>query len=200
MSEIVRATPQGLDAAAAAIAAGEVIVIPTDTVYGVAVDPLRPGATQRLFEAKQRPRDIPLPVLVGDPAEASRLGVLTPVAERIAARFWPGAVTIVVERRPEVDADLGLVEATVGLRCPDHDVARSLLRITGPLATTSANLHGEPTPPTAQAVAAVFGGSVSVVVDGGVCEGSPSTVVDCTGDEPALLRDGRVDFALLLDS
>jgi tRNA threonylcarbamoyl adenosine modification protein (Sua5/YciO/YrdC/YwlC family) len=111
------------------------------------------------------------------------------------ARFWPGALTLVLPRHPGVVADLGHDEATIGLRCPDHALARELCRIVGPLATTSANLHGERTATTAQEVEDLFGAAVPVVLDGGTCEGAPSTVVDCTGAEPKLLREGRIPWS-----
>jgi tRNA threonylcarbamoyl adenosine modification protein (Sua5/YciO/YrdC/YwlC family) len=170
-----------------ALRAGLLVVIPTDTVYGLAADPSVPGATDRIFAAKRRGHDLPLPVLVDDIHQARGVAAFTPIATRLAARFWPGPLTIVVRRATGDD--------TVGLRAPDHDIARALCREVGPLATTSANLHGEPTPETAAEVAAVFGDLVAVVVDGGPCTGAPSTVVDCTGDGVTLIREGRLAFA-----
>ena len=107
-------------------------------------------------------------------------------------RCWPGALTIVVPRRPGLTADLGSDDATIGIRRPAHAVVRQLCQRVGPLAVTSANLHGGETPATAAGVAELFGAEVAVVVDGGVCAGAPSTVVDCTGPEPRLLREGAV--------
>jgi L-threonylcarbamoyladenylate synthase len=103
-----------------------------------------------------------------------------------------------VPRDPDLQADLGDDEMTVGVRCPDHPVPLALCRRLGPLATTSANRHGEPTPTTAAGVAEVFGDAVPLVLDAGPCDGSPSTVVDCTGVEPKLLREGRVPWADVL--
>jgi tRNA threonylcarbamoyl adenosine modification protein (Sua5/YciO/YrdC/YwlC family) len=110
-------------------------------------------------------------------------------------RFWPGPLTIVIPSRPDLGADLGDDEATIGVRCPDHPVAMALCWAVGPLATTSANVHGQPTLQTAAEVDAVLGPVISVVLDGGRCDGDPSTVVDCTGQEPKLLREGRVPWA-----
>jgi tRNA threonylcarbamoyl adenosine modification protein (Sua5/YciO/YrdC/YwlC family) len=107
-------------------------------------------------------------------------------------RFWPGPLTLVVARRPGLGADLGDDVATIGVRCPAHPVARKLCAAVGPLATTSANLHGCPPLTTAAAVASAFGDAVAVVLDGGACTGLPSTVVDCTGATPTLLRQGGV--------
>ena len=185
-----------LDEAVDALRRGDVVVIPTDTVYGVAVDPFVDGSTQRLFDAKRRPRDVTLPVLIGDPADVTKIAVVTPLAQSLIGAHWPGALTIVLPRRDDVSFDLGTNEATVGVRCPDHPVVRELCSRVGPLAVTSANLHGQPTPATADEVARELGTAVSVVVDGGPCAGAPSTVVDCTGDRVVVLREG----ALLLDA
>ncbi|MGH9150676.1 MAG: L-threonylcarbamoyladenylate synthase, partial [Acidimicrobiales bacterium] len=108
--------------------------------------------------------------------------------------FWPGALTLVLARRAGLNADLGSDDATIGVRCPAHPVPLALCRRLGPLATTSANLHGQPTPPGGEEVAALFGGVV-LVLDGGTCAGAPSTVVDCTGAEVKLLREGRIPWA-----
>lgn len=193
MVEIVPSSSRlALARAGDALRAGEVVVIPTDTVYGVAVDPFAPGATERLFAAKRRPRDVTLPVLVASPDDAEQVAVVTPLARDLAARHWPGGLTIVLDRVPGLDLDLGTNEATVGVRCPDHDLARELCAEIGPLAVTSANLHGEPTPATAPEVAAALGEAVAFVIDGGACAGVPSTVVDCTGVSPVVLRAGAI--------
>ncbi len=182
--------------AVVALAEGRAIAIPTDTVYGLAVDPFLPGAADRLFELKVRPRDVSLPVLVSGLEQALELATAVPAsAAALMARFWPGALTVVLPARPGLGADLGDDEATVGIRCPDHPVPLALCRAVGPLATTSANRHGEPTLTTAADVAATFGDAVVLVLDGGTCTGSPSTVVDCTGVEPKLLRKGRLPWA-----
>ena len=186
-----------LDDAVAALRRGEVIVIPTDTVYGVAVDPFVDGATQRLFDAKRRPRDVTLPVLVGSPSDVDKVAVVTDIARPLIDAHWPGALTIVLPRRADVSFDLGTNESTVGVRCPDHDIVRELCRQVGPLAVTSANIHGEPTPTTAADVARALGAGVTVVVDGGPCAGAPSTVVDCTGADVVLLREGRIPLERL---
>jgi L-threonylcarbamoyladenylate synthase len=184
---------RALAEAVRALSAGWPVGIPTDTVYGLAVDPFRPGATDRLFAAKRRPREVNLPVLVSGLEQVFLLATGIPEgAMRLMDRFWPGPLTIVLPSRPDLDADLGEDEATVGVRCPDHVVPRALSERAGPLATTSANLHGRPTLTTAEEVVSVFERSVPVVLDGGECRGRPSTVVDCTGQEPKLLREGRL--------
>lgn len=198
-SAVSAASAAALEQAVAALAEGGVIGLPTDTVYGLAVDPFLPGAADRLFEVKQRPRDVSLAVLVSGVEQALSLATAVPAsAAALMARFWPGALTVVLPARPGLGADLGDDEATVGVRCPAHPVPLALCAAVGPLATTSANRHREPTLTTAAEVAAAFGDEVAVVLDGGTCTGSPSTVVDCTGVEPKLLREGRVPWTEVL--
>jgi L-threonylcarbamoyladenylate synthase len=184
----------GVPEAIAALEAGEPIVLPTDTVYGVAVDPARPGATERLFAVKERPVEAALPVLAATVEQA--LGLAADVPESallLAERFWPGGLTLVVRRAPGVTYDLGGRDhLTIGLRVPDHALARELASAVGPLAATSANLHGRPTPVTADGVAAELGDRVALVLDGGPCEGAPSTVVSCTAEGVHVLREGRI--------
>lgn len=186
---------EALEAAVRALEAGEVVAVPTDTVYGLAVLPGVPSATERLFAVKRRPRGVELPVLAADAAQAFALAAdpVPDAARRLAAHYWPGALTIVVARRPGLEWDLGTGGATIGLRVPDHPVVVALCRRLGPLAVTSANRHGEPTPPTAAEVAAVLGDEVPVVIDGGRCDGAPSTVVAVEADGTVrVLREGRL--------
>jgi L-threonylcarbamoyladenylate synthase len=194
-----RGDPTPATALAAAVDAlrdGQVVGIPTDTVYGLAVDPWRAGASERVFAVKHRPRGVQLPVLVADEHQAGALcGDIPEAGRRLMARFWPGALTIVVGRRPGLGLDLGDNQRTVGLRCPDHPVALALCRAVGPLATTSANHHGEPPARHAAAVAAL--GGVGVVLDGGRCDGEPSTVVDCSAGDPQLRRAGAIPWTLI---
>lgn len=187
-----------LDELAACLAAGEVVAVPTDTVYGLAVDPRLPGAVERLFALKGRPEQSALPVLIADPAELDDLAKTPPPAARLAARYWPGALTMVVSRHSGVLFDLGGDPTTIGLRCPDNAVLRQLLEITGPLAVTSANRHGEPPCHTADAVRRHLGTGVSRVLDGGRCDGLPSTVVSLTGGALRCLREGDLSFAELV--
>jgi tRNA threonylcarbamoyl adenosine modification protein (Sua5/YciO/YrdC/YwlC family) len=192
-------SPAALDRAEGALDRGEVVVIPTDTVYGLAACAGSPGASATVFALKQRPTDVPLAVLVADEAQAvALLDDLPDWAAALMDDFWPGPLTIVGRRRPGVTLDLGASAGTVGVRCPDHEFVRALSDRVGPLATTSANLHGQPTPRTAAAVIAQLAptlGPESLVVDGGPCTGSASTVVDVTGAEPVVLRQGPVDLA-----
>ncbi len=188
---------EAINAAVAILRAGGIAGVPTDTVYGLAADPFRAGATDRLFKVKRRPRSFELPVLVADIDQALALtvaGAVPPAAERLMAFFWPGPLTVVLPRRPDLDADLGSDDATIGLRCPNHPVPLALCRAIGPIATTSANRHGEDPATSAADLAAALGSAVEVVLDGGPCTGTPSTVVDCTGAEPHLLREGRLSW------
>jgi L-threonylcarbamoyladenylate synthase len=186
--------------AAEALRAGRPVVLPTDTVYGLAALPTVEGATATLFRLKGRGHDTPVAVLCADADQA--LGLAAPGAvgaevRRIADRLWPGPLTVVLPRRPGLPYELGEPAETVGLRCPDHRLVRALAAAVGPLATTSANRHGEPTPSTAPEVAAVFGPAVGLVLDGGPCAAPPSAVVDATGDRWRVLREGPVDLAAI---
>ena len=179
-----------------ALAAGLVVAIPTDTVYGLAVDPSVPGATEALFALKSRPVDVALPVLVADVAQADGLAGpagLSPAARLLTGRFWPGGLTIVTARRTGIEWDLGGDPHTIGLRCPGHVTVRTLCGRVGPLATTSANRHSATPLVTADEVRAVFGAAVPVL-DGGRCDGLPSTVVDTTTEPPRLLREGALSW------
>lgn len=185
-------------AAVAVLRAGGIAGVPTDTVYGLAADPFRAGATDRVFKLKRRPRTFELPVLVADVDQALTLATTVPAtAERLMARYWPGALTVVLPRRPDLNADLGSDDETIGVRCPDHPVPLALCQALGPIATTSANRHGDAPATTAVEVAAL-GALVDVILDGGTCTGAPSTVVDCTGAEPRLLREGSLSWADVL--
>jgi L-threonylcarbamoyladenylate synthase len=188
----------GVDDAVVALSRGAVVGIPTDTVYGLAVDPRHPRATDDLFALKRRPNTVELPVLVADVAQADALAGpdgLSPLARRLADRFWPGSLTIVVGRRPGIDWEIGGDGSSIGLRCPAHAIALRLCQRVGPLATTSANRHGESPITTAAAVAREFGDAVALVVDGGVCDGIPSTVIDLTGGALRCVREGAVPWA-----
>jgi L-threonylcarbamoyladenylate synthase len=185
-----------------ALARGGLVVVPTDTVYGVAARPDLAEATARVFAAKGRPRDLTLPVLAADAEAAGLAGALDERALRLARRFWPGPLTLVVPRTGmSMPWDLGEGRDTVGLRVPDHRRTRALLTETGPLAVTSANRSGEPTPPDCDGVKAALGDAVEVYVcDDPRPAGPPSTVLDLTGPEPRILRQGALDSETLLVS
>jgi L-threonylcarbamoyladenylate synthase len=184
--------------AASRIADGGVIVLPTETVYGLACRPTAEGVA-RIFEIKSRPPDKNVQLLVPDASWLDRMGRPTDAARTLAAAFWPGPLTLVVA--PSDDAPTALSAAgTIGIRVPSHPVALEVLELTGPLAASSANRSGDPTPPTAAEIAALFGSSVDAVLDGGRIEGTGSTVVDATGLEIAVLRAGPITDAHLRDA
>ena len=181
-----------LDEAADAALRGELIVIPTDTVYGIGTRPDDSSATGRLFAAKARSRTLALPVLVPTTVIARDLAVFDGRAERLAGALWPGAVTFVLRRAPASrDWDLGRDASTIGLRVPHHPMALAVLALTGPLAVTSANRTGQPTPRDCDDLQRAFGGLVEVYLcaDEPVA-GAPSAVVDLTGEEPRIVREG----------
>jgi len=176
-----------------ALSGGDIVGLPTDTVYGLAADPFHTGAADRLFRVKSRPRTVELPVLVADESQALSLcTAVPPAARRLMERYWPGPLTLVLPRRPDLAADLGEEDATIGIRCPAHPVPLAICAQLGPIATTSANRHHEPPLTTAQAVHESLGAEVALVLDAGPCQGLPSTVVDCTGQPPRVLREGRL--------
>lgn len=176
-----------------ALRAGRPVVYPTDTVYGLGCDATDPGAVRRVFEIKGRPPDQPVPVLLADPQQAAELAELPEGARRLMRRFWPGPLTLVVRSRGVVAELVTAGTGTVGLRVPDHPVPRALVRACGfPLVGTSANSTGKPAPVTVAQVLSDLDGRVDLVLDGGRLAGRPSTVVDCTGDRPRVLRPGPV--------
>jgi tRNA threonylcarbamoyl adenosine modification protein (Sua5/YciO/YrdC/YwlC family) len=176
-----------------ALSGGDIIGLPTDTVYGLAADPFHTGASDRLFRLKSRPRSVELPVLVASEAQALALCTAVPSsARRLMRRYWPGPLTLVLPRRPDLEADLGEDDATIGIRCPAHPVPLAVCDQIGPIATTSANRHKEPALTTALQVSESLGAELAMVLDAGLCDGLPSTVVDCTGESPKVLREGRL--------
>lgn len=184
--------------AVAAINDGKCIVLPTDTVYGIGADAFSAAAVQGLLDAKERGRDMPPPVLIAD-ASALR-SLADEVSEEmlaLAAAFWPGALTMVVTAQPSLRMDLGDRGQTLAVRVPDHDFTRELLRATGPLAVSSANVSGQPAATTIAEAQAQLGDRVKVYLDGGpASEPVPSTIVDLTGT-PRILRAGRITAAEL---
>jgi tRNA threonylcarbamoyl adenosine modification protein (Sua5/YciO/YrdC/YwlC family) len=185
--------------AVAAIGEGECIVLPTDTVYGIGADALDAAAVQRLLDAKHRGRDMPPPVLLADAALLRSVAdVVTEEAAALAGAFWPGALTLVVRAPASLRMDLGDRGDTIAVRVPDHDFTRRLLAATGPLAVSSANVSGEPAATTVESAQAQLGDSVAVYVDAGPATGGvPSTIVDLSGDVPAILREGAITRAQL---
>jgi len=186
-----------LDGAVQAIRQGGVIAIPTDTVYGLACDPANTAAVSRIYAIKRRPDRLELTLLTASLADVEDDVDLGPAARTLAAAYWPGALSIVSTlrgRRWAIPRD----GTTLSVRVPDHPLALELLRRTGPLATTSANRHGEPAPDTAEGVASALGAEVDCVLDGGRSAGLASTIIDCTTTTPRVLRDGPISATALL--
>jgi L-threonylcarbamoyladenylate synthase len=184
----------GLREAASAVRRGELVVLPTDTVYGVGADAFSPDAVGDLLEAKGRGRNMPSPVLVGSPNTLH--GLVTDFSEsawELVDAFWPGALTLVAKHQPSLTWDLGDARGTVAVRMPLHPVAIELLKEFGPMAVSSANLTGHPAPQDCDAAQEMLGDSVAVYLDGGPTPDSvPSSIVDVTGTKPVLLRTGAV--------
>jgi tRNA threonylcarbamoyl adenosine modification protein (Sua5/YciO/YrdC/YwlC family) len=187
----------GLAAAAGAVRAGQLVVLPTDTLYGLGCDAFSSTAVQGLLDAKGRGRDMPVPVLVGSwsTVDGLVLGV-PPEARRLIEAFWPGGLSIVLPHAPSLAWDLGDTRGTVMLRMPLHPVALELLREVGPMAVSSANRSGQPPATTAAQARDQLGDRVPVLLDGGPASAAvPSTVVDLTADDPLVLREGAVSAA-----
>jgi L-threonylcarbamoyladenylate synthase len=185
----------GRSAAIAELTAGGLVAMPTDTVYGVGVALYAHDGLTRLFAAKDRPLDKAIVLLVADIDQAASVGVLSTAARILAERFWPGGLTLVLPQRPDAGLPAALTggAATIGVRIPDHDCPRALASVLGPLPVTSANLSGQPDTRDAAAVMAQLGARIDLVLDGGATRGgTPSTVVDCSGDIPRILRAGAV--------
>ncbi|WP_407703334.1 L-threonylcarbamoyladenylate synthase [Tessaracoccus antarcticus] len=187
----------GIAAAADAVAAGQCIVLPTDTVYGIGADAFSSDAVQKLLDAKHRGRDMPPPVLVAEPSMLRALTSEVPQdAAALAKAFWPGALTLILKAQKTLHLKVGETDGTVAVRVPDHDGARALLRRTGPLAVSSANLSGQDAATTCDEARAALGDSVAVYLDGGTVGGQgASTIVDFSrSDRGRVLRAGALSF------
>ncbi|MFH9740746.1 L-threonylcarbamoyladenylate synthase [Streptomyces roseolus] len=189
----------GLGEAAVAVRRGDLVVLPTDTVYGVGADAFDPKAVASLLAAKGRGRHKPSPVLVDSAAALGELTDELPDAARaLIEAFWPGGLTLVVRHRASLDWDLGETGGTVAVRMPDHPLTLELLAATGPLAVSSANLTDHPSPQDCDAAQAMLGDSVAVYLDGGRTAGAiSSSIVDLSGETPVLVRDGVLPVAEL---
>jgi len=189
----------GLASAASAVLKGALVVLPTDTVYGIGADAFRPTAVDSLLAAKGRGRDMPPPVLVGSVRAASALVEdLGPYGQELIDEFWPGGLTLICRSSRSLKWDLGETKGTVAVRMPQDPVALELLAQTGPMAVSSANQTGQPAAITATGAREQLGDLVEVYLDGGPCRADvPSTIVDLTGDMPRLLRTGVVPIGRL---
>ena len=192
--------PDTLDRALALLRGGEPIACPTDTGDGGGAPALDATAVLRLYAVKRRPRAQAIPLLIADDDDLASVAADVPALALRLARLWPGALTLVLPAAPELPAELLAGGATVAVRLPDHAWLRSLIRaLGGPLAATSANLHGGHDPQTAMDVAAQLGDALPLIVDGGPTPGPvPSTIVDCTATEPRLLRAGALPWERII--
>ena len=173
--------------------AGGLVAFPTDTVYGVGTLAFDGTAVESIYAAKDRPVDKAIPILIGGLEDLDKVTAeVPPIAAKLAAHFWPGPLTLVVPKHPHLP-DAVSATPTVGVRVPDHPVARALLRAAGPMAVTSANISGEDSPKTAEEVNRQLNRRISLILDGGETPGGvPSTVVNCLGTEPDILREGPI--------
>jgi L-threonylcarbamoyladenylate synthase len=187
--------PDALERAVAAVRKGSSIAFPTDTVYGVGVHAYLPQAVANLYVVKDRPVRLPIPLLLPDAAAMGYVCIdIPPFAWRLAERFWPGGLSLILRRAPIVPDEVTAGGPTVAVRVPDHPLVRELCRrLEAPLAATSANRHGRPAPVTAREATAQLGGYIPLILDGGPCPGgTASTVLDLTVSPPAILRAGPI--------
>jgi L-threonylcarbamoyladenylate synthase len=191
--------PESLQSALDLLEQGQLIVFPTDTVYGVGCLAFDKRAIDRLYSVKDRAFTKAIPVLLGDVADLQKVtSQVGSVAHRLASRFWPGPLTLVVLKNPKLPGNLSPYP-TVGVRMPDHPTALELLRLTGPMAVSSANLSNQPSARTAEEVLAQLGGRVPLIIDGGPTPGGvPSTVLDCSQAQPQILREGPITWEDLM--
>ncbi|HXH07253.1 MAG TPA: L-threonylcarbamoyladenylate synthase [Vicinamibacterales bacterium] len=188
--------------AAEAMRAGGIVAYPTDTLYGLGVDPRHRGAVAALFAAKGRPAGQALPLIAADADQAGLAARLTPLARRLAEAFWPGPLTIVVPAAAPLAPGVAAADGTVAIRVPAHEVARALARAIGwPVTATSANRSGEPPASTMDAVLGALADRLAFAIDAGPAPGGPpSTIVDATGPAPVLVRAGVVPWTRVLES
>ena len=192
-------SPNAILSALEILLSGGLVAFPTDTVYGVGCLAFHPQAIESIYIAKDRPIEKAIPVLIGDNEDLVKVAKEVPIfAMRLIDRFWPGPLTILVPKKPTLPAAISAT-STVGVRVPDHDVTRALLRLGGPMAVTSANISGQASPTSAQEVVSQLGGRIAMIVDGGETPGGvPSTLVDCTGEKIQILREGPISKEELL--
>jgi L-threonylcarbamoyladenylate synthase len=192
--------PDAVAEAASAIRAGGLVVFPTDTLYGLAADPFNQAAVERIFRAKARDAERGLPLVASDAAQiAAQLGALPPAAQRLAERFWPGPLTILVSAAAELPEGVSAGTARVGVRVPAHAVARALCRVAqSVLIATSANLSGEPATHEPERLSAPLLAHVGVLLDAGpTAGGPPSTIIDLTSGTARLIRAGAIPFDVI---
>lgn len=198
-TEIIPATE--ITRALEILANGGIVAFPTDTVYGLGALAFNNAAIESIYTAKDRPIEKAIPILIGDLSDLDKVGIdISHMALRFAARFWPGPLTCVVPKKPAMPPAVSATP-TVAVRIPNHSDALALLRAAGPMAVTSANISGSHNPLTAQDVYDQLHGRIPLILDGGKTPGGiPSTLVDCTGDQPIILREGPVTMENLISA
>lgn len=192
---ISAASPDAIPQALNILNNGGLVAFPTDTVYGVGALAFDGKAVESIYVAKDRPIEKAIPVLIADAADMEKVGMNIPdIAYQLAARFFPGPLTCLIPKEPTLPESVSAT-STVGVRVPDHEVARAILRAAGPMAVTSANISGGPSPSTAEEVYAQLNGRIPLIIDGGKTPGGvPSTLVDCTTAELKILREGPISL------
>jgi L-threonylcarbamoyladenylate synthase len=191
-----------LEPAVAALRKGGVVAFPTETFYGLAADPRSSAAVKNLFVVKRRPADLPVPLIAASVAQIeAHIGLMTPLARRLAAAGWPGPLTLVIPASGQLPDDVHLGTGKIAVRVPGHVVARALAECAGhAITSTSANFSGETPPSTADEVAATFGDTIDAIIDAGRTPGGlPSTIVDATGELPVLVRAGILPWKRVLE-
>lgn len=183
-----------VSAVAAAIVAGDVVAIPTDTVYGLACDPRNAEAVARIYEIKRRPASLELGILAADRDSIHSVVRIPATAAAITERYWPGPLSLIVDAQP-VGLAVPRQGRTLSVRIPDHVLLRRLLSLSGPVASTSANRHGDPPAASASAAASALGDDVRLVLEGGPAAGRASTIIDWTTAPPRVLREGPIALA-----
>lgn len=192
-------SPDSIKTAFEVLKKGGLVALPTDTVYGIGALAFDGRAVESIYAAKDRPTEKAIPILIAEIMDLSKVArEITVTTRRLASRFWPGPLTCIVPKKPTLPEAVSATD-TVGVRIPDQFVTRMLLRLTGPMAVTSANISGEPSPNTAEEVLAQLNGRIPLILDGGTTPGGiPSTVVDCTTNYLKIVREGPLSLQELL--
>lgn len=194
-------SPQAISRAFDILRSGGLVAFPTDTVYGVGALAFDGKAVESIYVAKDRPIEKAIPVLIADIEDMEKVGRdISQTVYKLASRFWPGPLTLVLPKLQTLPEAVSATD-TVAVRVPDHEVARALLRAAGPMAVTSANISGQPSPTTAEEVFSQLNGRIALIIDGGKTPGGiPSTLVDCTKPTPQILRAGPVSLEEILSA
>jgi len=195
MTTLLPANNESIQEALKILQKGGLVAFPTDTVYGLSALAFDGKAVELIYAAKDRPIEKAIPVLIADQEDMEKVGMNIPkTAYILASRFWPGPLTCIIPKKPTLPQSVSAT-STVGVRVPDHDLARALLRVAGPMAVTSANISGQQSPSTAEEVFSQLSGRIDLIIDGGKTPGGiPSTVVDCMGEEIKILREGPISL------